>query len=339
MARITKTKTISVLSLLIAAIVCGAGYYYYFYQGVSAPSSHDKTPHSIAVSQTPLSAPFLVAQEMGLFKKNGINVDIKPCFGGVACAKLLFTGDADYATASESVVMFNAFEHNNFSVLTSFVESDNDLRLLTINGNKITSIFDLIGKKVGVVKASASEFYFDSLLRVNNIPPDNVEKVYLPPESLIPSLLGFKIDAMSAWEPYGYELDMQVGPKVIDLGISGIYQLSFNLLTLNEHLADNAFNDGLLRSLREAILWINSNPDSAQNLLATKLDLPKAQLQWSWHNYVFRLSMGNSLLSNLQLQSRWALNGQLVSGKQPDFRTILANDALNRVLHEHGGDK
>lgn len=143
---------------------------------------------TIAVSRTPLSAPFLVAEKLGFFKQQGLNVSLIPCDGGVACTKMMIDGEVEYATASESVVMFQSFKHNDVALLVSFVETDNDLKLLTLEPSNINSVADLDSKRVGVVKGSASEFYFDSVLIANNLKNLNIEKVYLSPQEMVPAL-------------------------------------------------------------------------------------------------------------------------------------------------------
>jgi sulfonate transport system substrate-binding protein len=296
----------------------------------AAPSSNTLI---IAVSQTPLSAPFFIAQEMGIFKHYGLTIELQPCIGGAACAKSLFDHKVDLATASESVVMFNAFKQTNFKIITSFVESDNDLKLLTLLSNNIQSIHDLTGKKIGVVKASSSEFYLDTLLIVNHIQPSTIKKIYLLPQQLKDQLLTLQVDAISSWEPIGYETEMQSSSKLINLGIPGIYQLSFNLLANTPMSATFAEqNIRLLQALDEAIAWINNNPTIARTITAKQLNLPIEQLEWSWHDYAFRLSLGNALLSNLQLQARWAIETKVEHQQMPSFRDLFATDLLRQAI-------
>ncbi|RQW61846.1 ABC transporter substrate-binding protein [Vibrio viridaestus] len=281
----------------------------------------------IAVSQTPLSAPILIAQYLNLFKENNLNVKLVPCFGGVDCAERMFDAQADFATSSESVVMFDSFKRNNFSILTTFVNSDNDLKLLSISNIGVNSVQDLIGKRVGVVKASSSEFYLYSLLLVNGIDPKQVNKVYLKPEDLAPELYSYGVDAISVWEPYGYQTELKASAPIVNIGTQGIYHLTFNLISMNEYIhANESSVRTLIRTLDQAVNWINNNPVKAKNIIAEMLQLNYAQLSWSWDDYVFRLSLSNSLLSNLQLQARWAKESGLVNGEIPDYRQFLATD-------------
>ncbi|MDW6094123.1 ABC transporter substrate-binding protein [Vibrio rhizosphaerae] len=292
----------------------------------------------IAVSQTPLSSPFLVAKQLDIFAKYGLDVTLVPCYGGIDCIRGLFAGTADYATASESVVMFESFKRKDFMVLSSFVQSDNDLKLLSLQRTGIRQMSDLIGKTVGVVEASASEFYLDALLLVHNLTHDQIKRVYLKPQALTTALFDGQVDAISVWEPYGYQAASQSETPLIDLSLSGVYQLSFNLLMMRSfYIQKQETHQRLLQALADTIDWIHQHPESSRSIVGKALSIKKIQLETTWKDYVFQLSLGNALLSNLQLQARWAIDTGIVNGALPDYRKMLASDALERLRDQQGG--
>ncbi|WP_295892380.1 ABC transporter substrate-binding protein [uncultured Vibrio sp.] len=320
-----KTSLISATILVLSALI----YYVSSYNSISQIDSKEVV--KIAVSQTPLSSPFIVADQLGLFKKSDVQVELIPCKGGVACARSLFNDEVGYATSSESVVMFESFKQDDISLVSCFVESGNNIKLLALQESGIKSLEQLNGKKIGIVKASASEFYFDSMLIANNLKTLPVERVYIAPDKLNQALVSGDVDAISVWEPYGFLLTSSV-ENVVDLSLEGIYHLTFNLITRKSsdtvHLENTI---AILTALEESIQWMKANPSRAQEIVAESLSLPQSQLDWSWHDYAFRLSIGNALLSNLQLQARWALDSNLVEGSVPNYRNILDSQALEYV--------
>ncbi len=50
------------------------------------------------------------------------------------------------------------------------------------------------------------------------------------------ALLDHQVDAISIWEPYGYQLQNEESHQIHDLSIRGIYHLSFNLMALKSTL-------------------------------------------------------------------------------------------------------
>ncbi|MDN3611944.1 ABC transporter substrate-binding protein [Vibrio ostreicida] len=311
-----KTIAYGVLCIFVTAFV--------FMTIISEERETTITKVRVGVTLTPLAAPFLIAERLGLFEQFGLDITLYPCASGISCTQLMLNRDVEYATASESVVMFQSFERNDLALLVSFVESNNDVKLLTLSPSGVEGVRGLEGKRVGVVKGSASEFYFDSVLIINGLKRLNVDKVYLQPHELLPALLSYRVDAISAWEPLGYKADMLSAAPVHNLGTPGIYQQSFNLLSTLSHLefaGDEARR--LLQALDAAVEWINTHPEQALRIITHRLNIPLNQVQWSWQDYVFRLSLGNSLLSNLQLQARWAHESGLVTSDPPDFRDVF----------------
>ena len=97
-----------------------------------------------------------------------------------------------------------------------------------------------------------------------------------------------------------------------------------------EHSNDEALR--LLKALDLAVEWINNNPDQALETIATSLNLSVDQVAWSWEDLVFRLSLGNSLLSNIQLQARWAVESGLVNSEPPDFRAVFYPSPFEQLV-------
>ncbi|MGL4828723.1 MAG: ABC transporter substrate-binding protein [Vibrio sp.] len=328
-----------VVYFLLIALVFGLGLWWKSLMTSSGfVLSTTSVPVKIAVSHTPLSSPFYIAEQLGLFKRQGINVELVECSGGVQCSELLLKGEVNYATASEFVVMFTSFDRQDFQILASFVQSENDLKLITLKNDDIQSIYALHNKRVGMIKASSSEFYFDSLLLAYNLKEDSINKVYGSAEQLYQQLFNKQLDAVSIWEPWGYKIDVAAHSEVTDLSLPGIYTLSFNLLGMKNTLIDERPTAiAILKALKRAIDWMHDNPDKTRQHIALALNLDEKQMQWLWQDYSFRLSLSNTLLTNLQLQGRWALERRLVQGQLPDYRRLMADELLIAALDGEGG--
>jgi ABC-type nitrate/sulfonate/bicarbonate transport system substrate-binding protein len=305
------------------------------YKSVFASASLPVIPHTyrIAVSSTPLSAPFFVAEQQGLFKKFGLNIELQLLNGGVKCFEQMIAGDAEFATASETVVMFNSFFRDDFTVLASFVESDNDLKLLSLTPEKYPNIANLQGARVGMITGSASEFFIDNTLILHSKNLAFIDRVYLEASELVPALLAGNVDIISAWEPLGYQVSQLASGPIQVLSTKGLYSLSFNLIT-KKNLAqkDPEVNVRILLALTEAIDLINAAPEQYQQDVSQLLKVPQSQLSYSWRDYVFRLSLGNSLVSNLQTQAQWALENRLVPADVTvDFRQVIDTQAFEEM--------
>jgi len=290
----------------------------------------------IAVSNTPLSSPIFIADKKGFFKQHGLNIQLVREDGGVKCFNELMEGNVDFATTSESVVMFNSFYRSDFIVLASFVESDNDLKLLSMSSEKFNDLAAISNAKVGIVKSSASEFFFDSLLMLYHQQDAQIERVYLKPNQMLQALQQGEVDLISAWEPFPYQLVKESPQASQVIGTKGLYNLSFNLLGLKNSSIKTKDKQSILQALSDAINYINENPEDSQLLISQILDMDKIQLSYLWRDYDFRLSLSNALVSNLQLQSQWAIDRALVpKDNRIDIRQILDRQLFESAMYEH----
>jgi ABC-type nitrate/sulfonate/bicarbonate transport system substrate-binding protein len=297
-----------------------------------------KASIKIAVSSTPLSSPVFIAKQLGYFEANGVNVELVKYDSGVKCFNALNDKQVDLATASETVVMFNSFKQSNFSVLTSFVESDNDLKLLSLTPQKYHRLNNLQHARIGIVKDSASEFFFDSLLIMYNKTAQPITRVYLRSDELIPALLNNEVDIISAWEPLSYLLTQQVTSDTSVINSRGLYHLSFNLIELKETTLSTTERLAILKSISDATDYIHTNPELAQQNISRILNIDPSQLRYSWNDYTFRLSLSNALFSNIQTQSQWAIDNQLVDEKNSvDFRQIFDRKLFETFMSLEAG--
>ncbi|MFC3034705.1 ABC transporter substrate-binding protein [Pseudoalteromonas fenneropenaei] len=290
---------------------------------------------TIGVSQTPLSTPFIVAQQQGFFSQFDLDVTIKPCLGGVVCSDMLNRNEVDFATFSDSVVMFQIYKQQEIAVISTFVRAEGDVRLLTKKNAPYQTMAQLKEQPIGLVAGSASEFFVDAMLVAHGMQSSDITKVYLSPVALSAALNDNQVAAISVWEPWAYQLQHNPQQPLRDLSLAGIYTLSFNLVSKTQTLAENDHKVvALLKALDAAIEWAHDHPLQTQQLVANALNLELKQMQWLWERYVFRLSLSNTLIAELQLQARWATKLGLVEGELPSFRQYLYYDALQQVLNE-----
>ncbi|WP_394201936.1 ABC transporter substrate-binding protein [Shewanella waksmanii] len=297
------------------------------------PTSPQRTPVKIALSTTPLSAPIIIAQQLDFFNELDVYVELQPIRGGHLCFEMLINDEVDLATSSESVVMFNSFKRSDFSIITSFVESDNDIKLLSLSTSQLTSAKQLSQKRIGIVKSSASEFFLHAYLIMTGNANTPFTPIYMSPQDLPSALLAGDVDAISIWEPYGYRLHKTHQDQISTLNTKGSYNLSFNLIAKKQHRLSNQQMKNILLALQKASQYIATKPEEAKEVISQYLNISQQQLDWGWNDYIFRLSLNSALISNLQTQARWAKAANLVNDKPlPDYRAFIDDRYLNQVL-------
>lgn len=289
-------------------------------------------PLVLALSKTPLSLPFYVAESEGYFTAEGITLKLDELVGGHRTMQQLLDGKADLATSSEAVVMFSSLKHDEFAVLASFVSSANDVKVIVNRASGVTNPRQLAGKRVGTIVGSASNYYLDTLALLNGVDPKALKIVSLQPEMMEAALRKNKVDAVAVWQPFAYQIERAVaGAQQLDDG--AFYSLTFNL-AVSRKLIGRRDQDlvALLRALDRAEHFIASKPQKAQEILRRRLQLDQHYIDWLWPRYRYQLTLDQSFLTTLESEARWARQeGYAKSDIPPNFLKFIHSAPLRQV--------
>lgn len=289
-------------------------------------------PIVLALSRSPLSLPFYIAEQQEYFAAEGVPLKVVEIIGGHRTMQFMLDGHADLATSSEAVVMFNSFRRADFAVLTSFVTSTDDVKIIVQPDSGIRSVAQLAGKRVGTIVGSASHYYLDSLLLLNGGDPKSVRLASLQPEAMAAALKNKEVDAVAVWQPYAYRAEQEVtGARV--LPDDGAYTLSFNLVASRKAIGERRGDlVKLLQALERAQRFIASEPAKAKAILRDRLQLDPAYVDWLMTRYKYRLSLEQSLITTLESEARWARDEGLVSATRlPNYLTLVHSAPLRQV--------
>ncbi len=288
----------------------------------------------IGVSKSPLCLPLYVAQEQGLFTKYGVDPVLKDCIGGVPCMTGMFEGKYDMATSSELPVVFFSFERTDFSIVTTFVTNKHHSKFIHVKGLEKQQFQGLVGKRIGVVPRTSSQYYLDVFLFFNGIDPKSVVQVHLQPEQMPQAMAKGQVDAVSSWEPYGYKTLMAKPGRVDVAQIPGLYTQTFNLSAGKKYLkANSAQVQSVLKAMQEATILIREDPEMAREVLKRRVEVDQDFLDYSYDGYRYELSLKQSLITTMESQTRWAMKERYVSEglKLPNLLNVIDASNLLRV--------
>lgn len=305
------------------------------FMSFTSTSTEPHTKLMISVSMSPLSAPIYIAQEKGFFSAQGLDVQLVEVKGGHRALKTMLEGQTQLATSSDLPIMFNSFGDRQYAVVATFVQSERDLKVITHRDSGIVSISDIKGHRVGLIKGGSSQYFFDTLRLVHQIPREDVEVVYLAPEALPKALLEGLVDVIVPWEPHGFETNQLLGDNAQVLSLTDeVYRETFNLVADQRFIA--AQPERLLRvlaALKDADDFIHNSSREAQQAIKQRLNVEQAFIDWCWSDFEFGLSLSQSLIHTLEAEARWAINNRLVDGVDiPNYLDYIAADSLKKII-------
>ena len=287
---------------------------------------------TIAVSKTPLSTPFYVAESINAFDDTCVEVVYSDVLGGQVAFKTVMDGEADFGTSSDSVIAFQSLTDNAFVTHAMFVQSDNDVKLISRSSDNIKSTMDLKGKRVGVTKGTSSEYILSTLLAIEGLTMEDITLFHYKPEHLINGFSKNEVDAIVPWEPFVFQALQSLEQNIKIHDTKSLSTLSFNLIsqTVDSKLVEKA--TCVIQGLQVAINYITSHPKESKEIVINKLNVAPAFIDWVWPDYIFKLGLNQSLLLNINAQASWAVETQMRGYREvPNAEKFVDSRALLQV--------
>jgi len=271
----------------------------------------------------------IIAQEMGLFEKYG--VEVQPVYyetfsralpdlaAGQIDGGLFAIGDAINVARHTDLMVVAVYDSGGFNTVVSVPE--------------IGQVRDLAGKRVGVQVGTSYELLIREMLASVNLKMSDVTLVNIDPEA-VPSSLGKTIDAGFVYEPYTTEAIASGNNLLLKSSeFIGLYPdvIVFRGTVVKERGEDiRAF----LKAWFEAVEFRSQNPAQARQMIAdyfgTSIDniLPDEALKILTleDNYeIFKTEAGTmrSIYQTARLNADFLVRMGVLS-TQPELETLLS---------------
>ena len=292
----------------------------------------EKYSVSIAVSKTPLSAPFYVAQSINAFDETCVKVNFNEVLGGQMAFAKVMAGEVDFGTSSDSVMAFQSLTRQVFVTHAMFVQSDNDVKLLSRPSANIAKAIDLKDKRIGITKGTASEYFLSTLLALEGLTTEDVNLFHYKPEELVDGYINNEVDAMVPWEPFAFQSAQLLERQVKVHNTKSLNSLSFHLISQAADRLQVEKAKCIIQGLNIAIDYIAAKPTLAKKIIIEKLQLSDDFIEWVWPDYIFKLSLNQSLLLSLKAKSTWLVATQMSQfNGAPKLDKLIDSRALLQV--------
>jgi NitT/TauT family transport system substrate-binding protein len=277
-----------------------------------------------------------IAEGQGFFEKNGLEVTIKDYQSGKAAADALIADEADISTSADFVFVSNSFDYTDLRVLGT-VATKQIKELVARKDKGISTIDDLVGKKIGVKKKSGAEFQLGVFLVFNGLSQKDVELVDLRPSEMLDAISNKDVDAVFVWDPYLYNIKKKLGEDVVTW--HGGEDFYYVLLTKEDWIENNpAAAERFMKSVLEAEDYIKDNPEDAKEFIKDRFDYDSAYIDYSWPNQEFAVTLEQAMLILFEDQARWAIKNNLTDATEvPNYLDYIYTDALEKVKPEAVG--
>jgi len=333
MERMQNKKIRAWIWILVVVIILAVGGYFWLSQEKPEKYTGPVEKITLAAYAGDTGALVYVAEDQRYFEKNGLEVTIKDYESGKAAAAALINGEADISTSADFVFVSNSFDHADLRVLGTVATAE--VKELVARKDKgITTIDDLIGKKIGVTKKSGAEFSLGIFLIFNGLSLQDVELVDLKPSEIVEAISNGDIDAAFTWGPNVYNIKKELGDNAISW--PGGQDFYFVLLTKEDWIEKNpAAAERLMKSLLEAQDYIKDNSEESKEIVRDRFDYESDYMDYSWPKHEFAIIIEQAMLIAFEDQARWRIKHKLTDKTEvPNYLDYIWLDALEEVKPE-----
>ena len=225
--------------------------------GLRSAHAEDLAPLRIAHDLPIAWLPLYVAYERKLWQSEGIGATTIPSPHGTATLISVAGGAADIGVSTDMSVCVGAFSKTAVKIIASFNQVENMELACT---SAIQSPADLKGKRIAVVQANPSQYYFSLLLKKYNLAPTDVPLVRLGPAEMLSALNGGSIDGFVWQEPFLTQAAKIEGKKFHRLREPGLNKIFASIIVNEKTLRERRpVLVKALRALDQACAFTRSN--------------------------------------------------------------------------------
>src|SRR6476659_590259 len=226
-----------------------------------------------------LYVPFVVAAELKIFEKYGLETSFKPFDDGNVALDALLTGSSDIGATTE-LGGLSRWDKGGKLYVTSY-SSTSRQQIGAAAREDIKKPEDLIGRTVGYPRATGGHLYFINYIKKYNLPLDKIKVKTMQAPEMVAALERRDIDAFFLWEPWlAKATELVQGAHVLARsGDDNVYVLT----------SYNYFSQGLIddppravaatKARVEATDFCATNLDEAARLTAKAFRIPEGDMK------------------------------------------------------------
>jgi NitT/TauT family transport system substrate-binding protein len=258
-----KAFALILLVAMLAIVVAGCG--------AQKPAQEKQAAKSepIVIAYTPWTGygALFIAQEKGMFKSRGLDIQIQAIEGVGDRKQALVANKIQAMAASLDVSVSAAGEGVPMKFVWAFDSSNGADGLLVQKGKGIEKLADLKGKQVAYHKGSASHFFLTTILDKAGLKDKDIQSVDMKASEAASAFMAGKVDAAVTWEPH-----LSKGAAAGSIVMSTTKDtpgLIADVLAVREDLAKNQPEkvQAIVAALAEATAFMAKNPDETNKIL------------------------------------------------------------------------
>lgn len=275
-----------------------------------------------------------IAEDQGYFSRNGLDVTEQEYEPVAAAVKALLDGSVDIAMSSEGIFIGKIFTEQNICY-TGTIDKGKVLYLVGLRNHGIEKVSDLKGKKIGVGKATNTEFFLGTFLSLNGISPQDVTLLDIKPSN-IGALIDGSVDAMVVLSNAIDMIRERSDSEIVVFDVNNYRPSFWGVISRKDWEANHPQTlEKFFKSLAQAEEYLLHHPFEARAIVQKRMNYTDEIMTAVWSEHDFSLTLGESLIAAMGDEARWMINNNLTMEKEvPKFTDYICDDALRAIKPE-----
>ncbi len=278
----------------------------------------------------------LLAKDLGLFKKNGLQITYKEYASGGQALSALNKKEVDLAFTGEFIFLKNLLMGADIRIIASIATSES-IRVVAQKGIGIKTPSDLKGRRIALISESSCEFDVRVFLLYHGIKINDVNIIRLStPKAVYEAFINGTVDAAVLWEPYVMMIKHNLDNLIYDWPPHRGKQFFWIVSAQEQFVRQNAHKvHQFLTVLRKAEVFMENNPVAAGQAIYKQSKHSKAHFDYIYSLVRCELILDHSLLIALEDQARWLISDRQTDyGKMPNLLGYFYFNGLRQVKPE-----
>jgi NitT/TauT family transport system substrate-binding protein len=228
--------------------------------------------------------PWWIAQEKGIFEKNGLNAELVNFVEDKEVNAAFASGQMDAANLAThtAIKLYSA----GLDLKIVLLEDASYQADAVIAPDALASIADLKGKKVAYEEGTTSDLLINYALSQNGLSLADITPVFMPASDAGATLLAGQVDVAVTYEPY-ISAAVADNPRLKLLYTAAERPgLISDVLAVRGNLKPDVTKK-LLKVWDEALAFYQSNPEEAKAIIATNVDSTPEELATAFDGVKF----------------------------------------------------
>jgi NitT/TauT family transport system substrate-binding protein len=277
----------------------------------------------------------IVGEELGIYKKYGLDVKAQTFSVGINTVDALTLGQLDLGMAADFAALnrIGSTEKSNLRIYTKVATSLPNSQSFYVKDDSIKSPKDLANKSIIVHKGTVGEYWIALLLEQNGVAPESVK--LLPTGSAQEDIALLRTgQAVGTWAggQAGVNIKAIEGVKILaDLGTIKAPTLTL-LMSTKQYLDGNKETvANYLRAVDEILRYMLENPEKAAEIVHKKLNVPTEQALLNITRDELSLAFTQDTMNTLDSINKWARGANFIKTTF-DARDYVNVDALREAF-------